>query len=107
MSVPHPIDRTEGEGCNALIDQGTQPYLSISSLQLKTAPTPTETAATSYSSPGKKSKSPILQAIQDGYQTIPELAAKLQMNESKLTETLFSLEMDGHIYLRGDLIQIT
>jgi DNA processing protein len=99
-AVPHQIDADEGIGTNRLIAQGAVPYLGFSSLQW------IRKEKRVQEKQGSRVHSSMLRLLQQGPLTVEQLAEKLHAEESELTETLFSLELEGEIYMRGDMITL-
>jgi DNA processing protein len=103
FAVPNRIDVPEAIGSNRLLAGGTKVYLGIDSLQLN----PTETGRdtpTFKSIEISTETNNILNCLSTSSCSIPYLAHKLKMNEARLMEKLFSLELDGKLSIRGNMV---
>lgn len=94
-AVPHRIDTKEGMGTNKLIEQGAIPYLGFPSLQMSQKKKRIH---------GNQENHSILELLQQGPVTVEQLSERLQIEDTKLIEELFSLELEGEVYIRGETI---
>jgi len=101
-AVPHPIHIHEGKGSNLLLTQGAIPYLgkeSLTSLHL-------EISSSGSSLPPAQEQDPILKLLSQSPASISSLAKKLNSSEPIMMDKLFSLELEGKIIIRGDLVSL-
>ncbi|SHP73675.1 DNA protecting protein DprA [Mycobacteroides abscessus subsp. abscessus] len=96
-AVPHPIYSLEGEGCNLLLANGKRPYIGEESLFQENTNVDSKT--------GIKidGNSFLLEKISQS-SSISKLKQMVGSEYGDLEEELFSLELEGKIIIRGDLI---
>ena len=99
-SVPHPIHISEGKGSNTLLARGAIPYLGINSL----ATIQTNELVEITSSP--QEQDPIFKLLSQSPTSISSIAKSLNSSESIMMDKLFSLELEGKIIIRGDMVSL-
>lgn len=104
-AVPNRIDVKEGIGTNRLIQEGAIPYLNFDSLQIGRKRKTTAKKKLNGVEEDKKVKS-ILSLLEDKPTTVADLAKQLKMDEKKLIEQLFSLELERKVFLRGEWVSM-
>ena len=100
--MPHPIDTVEGKGCNHLLANGAVPYLGIESLAGFRENQP-ETINTSKQ---KQEQDPIVNLLAQSSTSITTLIQALNSNESIVMDHLLTLELEGKIVIRGDMVSL-
>lgn len=99
LAVPHPIDALDGKGCNLLLAQGATPYLGIKSLQsIKLS-----AGAALPQKKATKKQNEILAHLSPSPLSISQLTKRLKVDEVALLEQLLTLELEGHIIIRGNM----
>lgn len=101
-SVPHPIDAVEGKGCNKLLANGAVPYLGIQSLAGFREIKPDKTNTMMQ----KQENDPIVNLLTQSSKNITALIQALNSNESIVMDHLLSLELEGKIIIRGDMVTL-
>lgn len=96
-AVPHPIYSLEGQGCNQLLLKGKKPYIGVESVFQE------NTSVDSQSGIKPDANSVLLEKISQS-RSISKLKQMLGSEYDDLEEQLFSLELEGKIIIRGDLV---
>jgi DNA processing protein len=96
-AVPHPIYSLEGQGCNQLLLKGKKPYIGVESVFQE------NTSVDSQSGIKPDANSVLLEKISQS-RSISKLKQMLGSEYGDLEEQLFSLELEGKIIIRGDLV---
>ena len=99
-SVPHPIHISEGKGSNLLLTKGAIPYLGISSLATIRTIKPIQIT------PPVMEHDPIVKLLSQSPTSISSIANSLNSSESIMMDRLFSLELEGKIIIRGDMVSL-
>jgi DNA processing protein len=98
-AVPHPISSFEGKGCNLLLSKGAKPYLGWQSL------TPLLNKCEHHiNSTPTNVLDPILQIITNSPTSISKLSHELNMSESMIMDKLLTLELQGKLIVRGNMV---
>lgn len=98
FAVPHHIDVPEGKGTNRLLIEAAAPYLNFTSLQI----IKDEKEANQLVE--QQTDSPLLSLLQQGPLPVAVLAERLGIDHAMLTEELFTLELEGKVFTRGELV---
>ena len=99
-SVPHPIHISEGKGSNLLLAKGAIPYLGIHSLATIHTIKPIQIT------PPVQEQDPIIKLLSYAPTSISSIANSLNSSESIIMDRLFSLELEGKIIIRGDMVTL-
>ena len=99
-SVPHPIHISEGKGSNLLLAKGAIPYLGINSLATIRTIKPIQIT------PPVMEQDPIVKLLSQSPTSISSIANSLNSSESIMMDRLFSLELEGKIIIRGDMVSL-
>lgn len=96
-TVPHPIYSLEGQGCNQLLVKGKRPYIGVESVFQE------NTSVDPKSAIKPDANSVLLEKIPQSV-SISKLKQILGSEYGDLEEQLFSLELEGKLIIRGDLV---
>ena len=99
-SVPHPIHISEGKGGNLLLAKRAVPYLGIDSLATIRTIKPIQIT------PPVMEQDPIVKLLSQSPTSISSIANSLNSSESIMMDRLFSLELEGKIIIRGDMVSL-
>lgn len=103
--VPHPIYALEGKGCNILLTKGTIPYLGKESLSVLCTTNNADSNTSKWEQ--NQEQDPIIQLLSSQTPVaISLLMQTLKMNESTIMDRLFTLELEGKIVIRGDMVSL-
>jgi DNA processing protein len=98
-AVPHPISSFEGKGCNLLLSKGAKPYLGWQSLTSQL-----DRCENNSTSIPAKVLDPILEVITNSPTSISNLSRELNMSETMIMDKLLSLELQGKLVIRGNMV---
>ncbi|MCM3602160.1 DNA-processing protein DprA [Robertmurraya korlensis] len=96
-AVPHPIYSLEGQGCNQLLVKGKKPYIGVESVFQE------KRSGHSKAATKLDTSFELLEKIPQS-SSISKLKQMLWPEYEDLEEQLFSMELEGRIIIRGDLI---
>jgi len=99
-ALPHSIYLNEGKGSNLLLARGAIPYLGIESLRSihSTKSSPLLTPL--------QEEDPIIKLLSESPLTIPKLQYALNSTDEQLLDKLVTLELEGKIIIRGEMVSI-
>ena len=99
-SVPHPIHISEGKGSNLLLAKGAIPYLGIGSLAT------IHTIKSIQITPSDREQDSLIKLLSQSPTSISSITNSLNSSESIMMDKLFSLELEGKIIIRGDMVSL-
>jgi DNA processing protein len=102
-AVPNRIDIPEAKGTNRLLAEGATPYLGFESLNISQ----TDSKSNNYSNRKKSeptNERTIMEILKRGPLPMTLLAEKLHIEDKALIGQLCTLELEGKVYMRGEIV---